>query len=144
VSEAFDLERFRAAQEREGTYGRALAELRDGRKRSHWMWFVLPQIEGLGSSSTAQAYAIRSLDEARAYVRDPLLGARLTECARALLDARPASAREILGAIDALKLRSCMTLFEAADPAQPLFGAVLDAFFAGERDPLTVTLLQGG
>jgi uncharacterized protein (DUF1810 family) len=139
VSE-FDLERFVDAQEAGDIYAAALAELRSGSKQSHWMWFVFPQIEGLGRSPTAQRYAIASLAEARAYLEHPLLGARLRECAAALLAVEGRSAAEILGGVDALKLRSSMTLFSRADPAEPLFGAVLERFYESE-DAATVARL---
>jgi uncharacterized protein (DUF1810 family) len=135
-----ELERFVDAQRDE--YGDALAELRRGRKRSHWMWFVFPQFAGLGSSPTSQRFAIRSLDEARAYLRHPVLGPRLVECAEAVLSHAGTTAREIFGFPDDLKLRSSMTLFELADPGQPAFGAVLDAFFGGERDGRTTALVR--
>ena len=136
-----DLERFVAAQE--GVYPQALAELQRGRKQSHWMWFVFPQLAGLGRSETARFYAIASADEARAYLDHPLLGARLRESVAAILVHRSDRAEAIFSPIDAIKLRSSMTLFEAvaADPA--LFAAVLDAFFGGERDPATLSLLDG-
>jgi uncharacterized protein (DUF1810 family) len=139
VAVPFDPRRFIDAQDRAGTYDRALAELRAGRKRSHWMWFVFPQIAGLGHSPTARHYAIGDLAQARAYLADPVLGARLRECTDALLALDPAAAdaEAILGGIDAIKLRSSMTLFERADPADPRFPAVLDRFFAGERDAET-------
>jgi uncharacterized protein (DUF1810 family) len=133
-----DLDRFVAAQD--GVYDDALAELAAGRKRTHWMWFVFPQIRGLGSSPAAQRYAIRSLDEARAYLAHPVLGARLRECARALLAVPGRSAREILGHPDDLKLRSSMTLFARAADDPALFEAVLDRYYDGP-DPLTLTLL---
>jgi uncharacterized protein (DUF1810 family) len=132
------LDRFVQAQD--GVYDDALAELTAGRKRTHWMWFIFPQIAGLGSSATAQRYAIRSLDEARAYLAHPVLGPRLRECAQALLSVPGRSAREILGHPDDLKLRSSMTLFaRAADDPAP-FEAVLDRYYDGP-DPLTLTLL---
>jgi uncharacterized protein (DUF1810 family) len=135
------LERFVAAQQ--SVYPRALAELERGRKQSHWMWFVFPQIAGLGRSETARRYAIASAAEARAYLAHPLLGARLRECTQALLAHRGARAEAILGPVDALKLKSSMTLFEAVagDPAP--FAGVLDAFFAGERDRATLALIDG-
>ena len=133
------LERFVAAQA--GVYEQALAELRAGRKRSHWMWFVFPQLAGLGRSATAHFYAIEPADEARAYLAHPLLGPRLVECAEALLRHRDQSAGAMLGPIDAVKLRSSMTLFEAvADDPAP-FAAVLDTFYDGGRDPATLSLL---
>src|SRR5688572_30698624 len=113
----FDLDRFVAAQE--GVYRSALDELRAGRKTGHWMWFVFPQVAGLGSSDMSRRYAIGSLAEARAYLAHPILGARLRECARALLAVRGRGAEAILGDIDARKLRSSMTLFHRADPDDP-------------------------
>ncbi|MBS1886719.1 MAG: DUF1810 domain-containing protein [Actinobacteria bacterium] len=131
----FGLQRFVAAQEDAAIYARALAELRAGRKQGHWIWFVFPQIAGLGSSPMSEAYAIRSLAEARAYLDHPVLGPRLRECAEALLATDPSqSAEQILGGIDALKLRSSMTLFARAAPEEALFPAVLDRFFGGEED----------
>jgi uncharacterized protein (DUF1810 family) len=135
-----DLSRFVMAQQ--GIYPQALAELRRGRKQSHWMWFVFPQIDGLGHSAMAQLYAIADLDEARAYLAHPILGPRLRECTGAMLAHSGMSARAILGEIDAVKLRSSMTLFEEADGDGPLFGACLDAFFDGVRDPATLELLE--
>jgi uncharacterized protein (DUF1810 family) len=141
VSPDASLDRFLVAQERDGTYDRALAELRQGRKRTHWMWFVFPQLAGLGHSATAQAFAIGSLAEARDYLRDPVLGARLRECADVIAACHGASAREILGEVDAMKLRSSMTLFaRAAEDPEP-FEAVLARHFAGEPDPRTLELL---
>ena len=114
MTDPFDLERFVRAQESSGTYERALAELRAGRKRSHWMWFVLPQVAGLGRSATAQRYAVSGLPEARAYLAHPVLGRRLVECAQALDDLDERDPRQVLGDIDAVKLCSSMTLFERA------------------------------
>jgi uncharacterized protein (DUF1810 family) len=132
-----DLARFLKAQD--GLYPRALAELRAGAKRSHWMWFVFPQIAGLGRSETARFYAIRSAAEARAYLAHPLLGPRLVEATAAVV-AASGSAVAILGAIDAIKLRSSMTLFAAvADDPAP-FRRALDRFFDGESDPATLAL----
>jgi len=138
MNDPFDLRRFVEAQDAGGTYDRALAELRAGRKRSHWMWFIFPQLAGLGHSAMAQRYAIGSLDEARAYLAHPLLGERLRESARALL-AAPADlgAREILGDVDALKLRSSMTLFARAAPCELLFQQVLERFYSGDADTAT-------
>jgi uncharacterized protein (DUF1810 family) len=141
TSVPYDLSRFRTAQDAHGTYDDALAELRAGRKRSHWMWFVFPQIAGLGRSSTAVYFAIASLDEARAYVADPVLGPRLTEAALAAAEAPAASAEDLLGGIDAVKLRSSMTLFTRAAPEEPAFRRVLDRWFAGEEDEATVALI---
>jgi uncharacterized protein (DUF1810 family) len=137
MSDPYDLQRFVDAQDRGGTYDRALAELRDGRKTSHWMWFVFPQIAGLGSSPMAQRYVIASLDEARAYLAHPVLGARLRESASALTGLATRSPEEVLGGIDAIKLRSSMTLFARAAPDEPLFGEVLDQYFGGVADDTT-------
>ncbi|HEX5146495.1 MAG TPA: DUF1810 domain-containing protein [Conexibacter sp.] len=133
-----DLRRFVDAQDADGTYARALGELRAGRKQTHWMWFVFPQLAGLGRSATAQRYAIDSLAEARAYLAHPVLGPRLRECTRALLCA-PAdrSAVDVLGEVDALKLRSSMTLFARADPGEPLFRQALERFHDGAFDAET-------
>jgi uncharacterized protein (DUF1810 family) len=134
----FDLQRFVSAQQ--PVYATALAELKAGAKRTHWMWFIFPQAEGLGHSATAQRYAIRSRDEAIAYLAHPLLGTRLAECTRAMLGAT-GSAHAILGSPDDLKFRSSMTLFSAVD-AGPLYREALQRFFEGEEDPLTVGILK--
>jgi uncharacterized protein (DUF1810 family) len=134
-----DLERFVAAQEH--TYDAALAELRRGRKTSHWMWFVFPQLAGLGRSETARQYAIADLAEASAYLAHPVLGPRLRECCRALLDLESADPVAVLGGIDAMKLRSSMTLFAAAAPDEQLFHAVLERFYAGQPDGATTNRL---
>lgn len=124
------------------SYATALAELRSGAKRSHWMWYVFPQIAGLGSSAMARTYALADLPEARAYLAHPVLGARLRESVDALLEHRGGDIAAILGGIDAMKLRSSMTLFEiAANGAEPRFAAILDSFYGGERDPATLRLL---
>ena len=136
-----DLERFVRAQDDHGTYDRALAELRAGRKTSHWMWFVFPQVAGLGQTPTAQHYAIADLAEARAYVAHDVLGPRLRECCRALLDLEGVSAEQVLGGTDAMKLRSSMTLFALADPDDPVYAEVLERFYGGGRDERTVALL---
>lgn len=133
----YDLERFVTAQDGGGTYDRALAELRRGRKSSHWMWFVFPQIAGLGQSPTSRRYAISSLAEARAYLAHPVLGPRLVDCATAVSGAATRDAVAIFGSIDAQKLHSSMTLFHRADPAEPVFGAVLQGFFGGMPDAAT-------
>jgi uncharacterized protein (DUF1810 family) len=137
MADQFDLERFVAAQDRGGTYDVALAELRRGKKESHWMWFVFPQVAGLGSSPAAQRYAIGSLEEAQAYLAHPVLGPRLRECAGALLEVGGRSAKQILRGIDAKKLRSSMTLFLRADPGADVFRTVLETYFDGEADPAT-------
>lgn len=138
----FDLDRFVQAQDADGTYQRALAELRGGCKSSHWMWFVAPQIEGLGRSPTARAYAITGLDEARAYLEHPLLGPRLRECADALLGLAGDDPVAVMGGIDAVKLRSSMTLFAQADSAEERFPAVLRKFYGGEEDEATLASLR--
>src|SRR5438270_6715643 len=136
------LQRFVDAQDDDGMYESALRGLRDGRKRSHWMWFIFPQIAGLGQSPTSRRYAISSLDEARAYIEHRVLGPQLQECARALAGRTGSSARDIFGGIDAMKLRSSMTLFHRADPDDPVFGEVLDRYFGGEPDAATDRLLD--
>lgn len=132
-----DLQRFLDAQA--SSYAAALAELRRGRKVTHWMWFVFPQVAGLGRSAMAQRYAIASLDEARAYLAHPLLGPRLREASAAVLaHAGTRSAEAIMGGVDAIKLRSSMTLFEAVGEEPAVFAGVLDAFYAGQRDAATL------
>ena len=135
----YRLERFVEAQE--FGFDDVLVELRTGRKSSHWIWFIFPQIAGLGHSPVSQLYAITSLDEARAYLAHPVLGARLRECAGILLTIRDRSAAAILGPTDALKLRSCMTLFQRAAPDELVFGQVLDRFYDGVGDALTYARL---
>ncbi len=135
----FDLQRFIQAQD--GAWERALAELTAGSKRSHWMWFVFPQIAGLGSSAMARRYAIGGLDEARAYQAHPVLAPRLLACTAAMNGHEGSSARAILGQPDDMKFRSSMTLFNAADPAEPAFGVALERFFGGERDRATLERL---
>jgi uncharacterized protein (DUF1810 family) len=134
-----DLERFVAAQQH--AFDGALAELRRGRKTGHWIWFVFPQVAGLGRSGMSQLYAIATLDEARAYLAHPVLGPRLRECARAVLASTDRTAEHILGETDAMKLRSSMTLFHRAAPDEPLFGEVLDRFYGGVPDERTDALL---
>ena len=137
----FNLERFLAAQS--GAHDTAVVELRDGCKRSHWMWFVFPQLAGLGHSARAQHYGITGLDEARAYLAHPVLGARLQECAAVLEGLDPSlSASSIFGYPDDLKLRSCLTLFARAAGPGSIFERLLDKYFAGEPDDRTVALLQ--
>jgi uncharacterized protein (DUF1810 family) len=140
MADPYNLERFVDAQR--SVYDRVLRELHAGRKESHWMWFVFPQIAGLGRSSTAVFYAVSSLDEAKAYLAHPILGARLRECADAVLAANGRSARQIFGAIDEMKFRSSMTLFMKAAPDEPLFGACLRMFFGGAADPATLEKLS--
>jgi uncharacterized protein (DUF1810 family) len=137
---AFDLERFLSAQA--PVYGQALAELRRGQKRSHWMWFVFPQIEGLGHSSTSLHYAIKSLEEARAYLKHPVLGYRLRECAEAVYAVEGRTASDIFGFPDDLKLRSSMTLFAAVAEPESVFLRVLDKYFQSKQDERTLQLLK--
>ncbi|MEU7874351.1 DUF1810 domain-containing protein [Dactylosporangium sp. NPDC049140] len=139
MEDPYQLSRFVEAQEH--VYDHAIGELKDGNKRSHWMWFVFPQIEGLGRSSMAQRYALGSLDEARAYLQHPVLGPRLLECADALLGDAEHTAVSIFGELDAMKLRSSMTLFAHAEPAENRFARVLDRYFAGAEDAETVRRL---
>ncbi|HEX5015665.1 MAG TPA: DUF1810 domain-containing protein [Candidatus Limnocylindrales bacterium] len=134
------LERFVTAQD--GVYDDVVAELSAGRKTSHWMWFVFPQVEGLGRSWTSQRYAIRSLDEATAFLDHPALGPRLRECARLVLETRDRTAEQIFGGIDAIKLRSSMTLFHRAAPDERLFREVLERFFDGRPDDATDAILR--
>ena len=141
TDDPYDLQRFVTAQDTGGTYQHALAELRAGRKTSHWMWFVFPQIAGLGRSPTAQAYAIGSLAEAEAYLAHPVLGPRLIEAAEALTRHSGLSAEAILGGIDAIKLRSSMTLFARAAPDDAVFVGVLERYFGGSPDAATESLL---
>jgi len=142
IDDPYDLARFVTAQDANGTYERALVELRAGRKTGHWMWFVFPQIAGLGQSETSRRYAIASRAEAAAYLQDQRLGPRLIECARILETSRALSATEILGPVDARKLQSCMTLFLRTAPGEPLFARVLERYFAGIADRNTDRLLR--
>ena len=131
-----DLERFVKAQDSAGTYQRAVAELRGGRKTTHWMWFIFPQLTGLGRSEMAQAYAISDLAEAQAYLAHPILGPRLIECAEIVAAQQGRSAEQIFGGVDAIKLRSSMTLFAHAAPDQTIFQQVIDQYYDGQ-DPET-------
>lgn len=139
MADLYDLERFVRAQA--PVYETALAELRAGRKRSHWMWFVFPQHDALGRSVTALKYGMGTVGEALAYWRHPLLGPRLRDCCDALLGLSGLTAHDILGSPDDPKLRSCMTLFARAVPDEPRFGAVLERYYGGEPDPLTLQVL---
>ena len=142
MADPYRLERFVLAQDRAGTYDRAVTELRAGRKQSHWMWFVFPQIAGLGSSPMAREFAIGSLAEARAYLAHPVLGPRLAECALILTAAAEGtSASQLLGPVDAMKLRSSMTLFAAAAPEDQVFTNVLAGYFDGQPDQATLERL---
>lgn len=141
MSEAFDLERFVEAQQ--GIYETALAELRAGAKKTHWMWFIFPQIQGLGHSATAQYYALSDIDEADAYLRHPLLGRRLLECTDAVNALEGLSALEIFGRPDNLKFHSSMTLFALAAPTVGAFKRALDRYFDGVKDGRTMEILRG-
>ena len=136
------LQRFVPAQERD--YAQALAELRAGCKTSHWIWYVLPQLRGLGQSRMSQHYGLAGRDEAAAYAAHPLLGPRLVECVQAMLGHPGLSALQILGEVDALKFRSCLTLFAEVAPGEPCFRTALERFYGGERDAATLRLLGGG
>jgi uncharacterized protein (DUF1810 family) len=137
MEDPYELERFVAAQEADGTYARALAELRAGRKTSHWMWFVFPQLAGLGLSAMSQRYAISSLAEAAAYLQHPILGGRLVACAETVAGST-ASATAIFGSVDAQKLQSSLTLFSLVPGADPVFARGLARHFDGLADPQTV------
>lgn len=137
----FNLSRFVHAQE--GQYLDALEELRAGRKQTHWIWFVFPQHRALGRSDIARLYGLQSIEEAVAYWQHPTLGPRLRECVQAMLDLEGKSAAEVLGEIDALKFRSCATLFAAAAPLEPRFQAALERYYQGRPDSLTLELLRG-
>ena len=138
----YDLDRFLSEQAR--VYDSVLDELRRGHKTGHWIWFIFPQIAGLGHSALSQRYAISTLDEARAYLADPILGARLRECAGILLGLEGRTAEAILGSTDAVKLRSCMTLFHRAAPEDAVFSQVLERYFDGVPDGLTDLRLGSG
>jgi uncharacterized protein (DUF1810 family) len=135
MATSYDLDRFVLAQQ--GVYDGVLDELRAGRKVGHWIWFIFPQVAGLGYSTMSQLYAISSLDEARAYLAHPVLGVRLRECAATLLATTGRTALEIFGSIDAIKLRSSMTLFHRATPDEPVFARVLERFYGGLADEAT-------
>jgi uncharacterized protein (DUF1810 family) len=137
---ARDLERFVDAQR--DVYGDVLEELRNGRKTGHWIWFIFPQVAGLGRSSTSQAFAIDTPEEARAYLAHPVLGARLRECGELLVTVTGRTAEDIFGSLDAMKVRSSMTLFHRAAPDEPVFAEVLDRYYRGTADPRTDALIQ--
>jgi uncharacterized protein (DUF1810 family) len=139
----FDLQRFVDAQDRGGSYATALAELRTGAKQGHWIWFVFPQLAGLGSSPMSQRYAIGSVREARAYLEHELLGPRLIDCSETLLELPGADPKAVLGEIDARKLRSSMTLFAGVPRAPAVFARVLERYYDGSADPATEDLLAG-
>ncbi len=139
ADDPFELSRFVAAQE--DSYADALWEIRDGQKRTHWMWYIFPQLDGLGFSPTAKHYAIKSLAEAKAYLAHPVLGPRLLQCAEAAARVEGRSATEIFGSPDDLKLRSCATLFACVSPPGSVFDRLLDTYYGGERDQKTLRLL---
>jgi uncharacterized protein (DUF1810 family) len=141
MDDPFNLQRFASAQDDGGTYDRAVQELRRGHKTSHWMWFIFPQIQGLGLSAIAQRYAIASLAEAKAYLAHDALGARLRECTQLVIQVKGKTIREIVGQPDDMKFRSSMTLFAQAAPDEPCFAEALQKYFAGESDPLTLARL---
>ena len=141
MSDRYDLQRFVKAQDKGDLYDRALDELHRGRKQSHWMWYLFPQVAGLGSSAMSQKYAISGLDEARAYVAHPVLGPRLVACAAELTGIASHDPVQVVGAVDSLKLRSSMTLFERAAPDEPVFGRVLEQYYGGRRDEATLARL---
>lgn len=134
-----DLQRFKDAQKND--YEIALREMKSGRKRSHWMWYIFPQIHGLGRTSISEYFSIKNLQEAREYLKDPVLGTRLVEISKALLDLSTSDPQAVFGSPDDLKLRSCMTLFEKADPENPVFGKVLDRYYNGQRDQRTLEIV---
>lgn len=140
MNDPYDLNRFMQAQQND--YERALFEVKSGQKRSHWMWYIFPQFDGLGFSPTSKRYSIKSLAEAKAYLNHPILGSRLLECAKAVLSVEGKSAYEIFGSPDDMKLRSCATLFAHVSPAGSVFEQVIDKFFQGERDPKTIHLIK--
>jgi uncharacterized protein (DUF1810 family) len=135
-----NLKKFRNAQEK--TYEKALSEIQQGQKKSHWMWYVFPQIKGLGFSETSKFYAIEDLEEADAFLKDPHLGKRLVQISQALLNLKDLSARQILGSPDDMKLKSSMTLFSVVDNTHPVFRQVLDKFFNGAMDDKTLEILE--
>lgn len=140
MSDPFNLARFVEAQE--GSYDKVVQELRRGRKSSHWIWYIFPQVAGLGFTATSRRFGIASLDEARAYLEHPLLGPRLIECIELMLSHADLGAGQILGGMDAVKFRSSLTLFHLADDSRPLFGEALDRFFGGDPDSLTLDALK--
>ena len=136
----FNLQRFASAQH--GVYGRALSELKKGEKRSHWMWFIFPQVDGLGCSTTTKHYAIKSMDEARQYLNHPVLGPRLVECAEAVLAVEGRTVSDIFGHPDDMKLGSSMTLFASAAEGPSVFGRILEKYFDGQPDAKTLQVLE--
>jgi len=142
MTDPYNLDRF--LKEQEDTYDAALDELKAGCKRSHWIWFIFPQLAGLGQSPTSQFYGIKSRDEAAAYLAHPILSGRLNECLKALQTLEQTSADQVFGSLDAMKFRSSLTLFAEADPADPIIDAALDRWFGGRKDEKTLQLLLSG
>lgn len=140
MSKENNLNRFIDAQERD--YQTALTEIKNGRKKSHWMWYIFPQVQGLGFSETSRFYAIKDLDEAEAFLQHPILGSRLIAICNALLGLQSNNANQIFGSPDDVKLKSCMTLFAALSNSDPVFGLVLDKFFNGRKDQKTLQLIK--
>jgi uncharacterized protein (DUF1810 family) len=140
VHDAFNLKRFVEAQD--PVYDAVLGELERGHKRTHWMWFVFPQLAALGSSTTAKHFGIHSLEEARAYLRHPILGERLRRCCEIVASVQGRTAHEVFGYPDELKFKSCLTLFELAAPQEPVFARCLQKYYGGERDERTLALMQ--
>ena len=141
MSDPYRLDRFTKAQDQDGIYQRAAAELRAGRKVTHWMWFIFPQIGGLGFTAMSREYAISSLDEARAYLAHPVLGPRLVQIATIVAGIEGKTAEQIFGSTDAMKLRSSMTLFSKAQPDEPVFAEILNTYFDGAPDEATLARL---
>ena len=139
MEDQFNLQRFVDAQQ--GVYDSVLAELRLGRKTGHWIWYIFPQVSGLGMSATSTIFAISSIEEAQAYLEHPVLGSRLVECVELVLAVEGRSAEQIFGYPDCLKLRSCVTLFAQAEGASPVFRRVLDRYYSGDPDPITLRAL---
>jgi uncharacterized protein (DUF1810 family) len=139
TSDPYDLDRFERAQV--GDYEQAVSEIMTGRKRTHWMWYIFPQLDGLAFSSTSKRYSIKSIDEARAYLDHPVLGPRLLKCAEAAVNVEGKSATAIFGSPDDLKLQSCATLFECVSPPNSVFDRILEKYYGGERDGKTLRLL---
>jgi len=140
TNDPFDLSRFLKAHEAD--YEQALSEIRGGQKRTHWMWYIFPQIEGLAFSSMSRHYSIKSIEEAQAYLNHPVLGARLLECAEAVVEVEGRSIAEIFGSLDDLKLRSCATLFASVSPAGSVFDRLLEKYYHGVRDEKTLQLVE--
>jgi uncharacterized protein (DUF1810 family) len=140
TNDPFDLSRFLEPQEDD--YAQVLSEIKDGQKRTHWMWYIFPQLDGLGFSSMAQRYSIKSIEEAQAFLDHPILGSRLLECAEAVIAVEERSITEVFGSTDALKLRSCATLFALLSPSGSVFHRILEKYYYGERDDKTLRIFE--